>query len=136
MDEKEQLAAASNFLRSVLGKRIDELVQAMLDHAVPPIFLDHDHPPPLRRIYEECVRAMRETCESSDARTLAGLRDMLPWHLEGGDLARGLIEAGTVTRYDAVPKVVLDPGDPGSRVFAALPDLYELLDGDGLLDCS
>lgn len=84
MDEKAQLAAASKFLRSVLGSRIDLLVQLMLDHAVPPILLYHDHPRPLRELYEECVRVVRDAYQLSGAPTQARLRDMLPWHLEGG----------------------------------------------------
>jgi hypothetical protein len=88
------------------------------------------------RIVEVRTRAVAilERWEADDPVGVRGLIDRIPAVLQLPSSAQSLLEAAPWEDYFAIPQSVLLPPDQGSRVFAAVPELLERLDDDGLLE--
>jgi hypothetical protein len=134
MDIDSCLSPTERFVRETLGVQFDALVQAMLDQGVPPIFVARGWSDSLDEIYQASLAVVRRFIERVDPDAAAQMRDQLPWHLKDGDLAEGLLEWGTHDPYFAIPETVYEHGRPESRVFRAIPQLWENVDEDGLLE--
>jgi hypothetical protein len=122
------------FVSAAAGAVFDELLAAMLDYSTPPMMLGRDHPGCLGHAYERCLVTVRDALESAGSDAALRLQGDLPWHLEEGDLAVGLVEAATEARYFVTPGSVFDAVNDDARAYALHPSLRERLDGDGLLD--
>jgi hypothetical protein len=124
------------FGQSVLAEKLGQLVQQLLDCAYPPVFL----PPPsghdLGRIYEDCRQSIEVALDAEPSDARRAMCEALPWHLQDGDLAQGILEVITQGPCMAIPESLLSPPATDSRVLSALPSLKERLDDDGLLDCA
>lgn len=148
MTEREEPAAAisidgdrlgedaAEVVRRLIGQQpLDELVQAMLDHEVPPVFLWRRDYPTLDEVKGRVESALRAHLDdaTTDDRTLIGTAQRLYFE---SDPARALLALGTGPGYFAVPESLVGLPDPSSRVFSRVPGLVDRLDNRGLLDIS
>ena len=113
----EAIPDPAAFAEKVLsGRVLDELVTAMLDHVVPPVFLDHDHPAAVRRPYETAVEVARTAADKLDPASRDQVRGQMPWYLQDMDLGEALVILATTAGYNAIPEKLFDAyPHPGSR---------------------
>lgn len=127
----------TTYARDVLGEQLEGLVQAMLDHATPPVFLRHNHPVSLQVPYDRAVATIREALKLLDESERDALRAGLNWFLQDGDLAVSLVEHVTHSPYFEIPESVFDSSPHrDSQLLKILPAFPGSLDDDGLLECT
>lgn len=131
-----ELSTVRAFVRAAAGPRLDDLVQAMLDYACPPMMLGHSHSPAFDAVYSQCCEAVQVALDASADATKDELNDALPWHLQGPVTSENLVEAATWETYSETPESIFEFADPSSRVLTAHPVLLERMDSDGLVDCT
>lgn len=129
-------APVVRFVESAAGPGLAALSAAMVDYGVPPINLDRTLPGRLGRAYCEVLDTVRHAVSELGAHQQSNLRQDLPWHLEEGDLALGLVEVAAEERSLKADATLFGVGAPDSRVYAKHPALWAALDKDGLVDCT
>jgi hypothetical protein len=120
-------------VRDRLGPAYDDLLSVMLDLAVPPIFLFADTRPRLIAARDRAVAAI-EAWQQADPVTVAALVERVPEVLRTETSAQALLESAPWQEYFAVPPSTFGPPQADSPVLAAVPELTERLDDDGLID--
>ena len=114
------------------GPSLRGLVQTMLDHEVPPVFMWRPIAAPLAE-EAEALRSSLESAISSNAaqgrakEVLAGIPAL------ERDIAKAVLQMATSPGYFEIPDGLLGVPSKSSRVFSALPNLAERLDERGLL---
>ena len=126
-------AQVTSSIRNVLGSLYGELLQVMVDLAVPPIFLTADDRPRLVEIRERALTELRAWVASHPDHA-AALVDLLPDVMVLPDPAESLIETAPWDDYFRLPSSTFEPPSPSSPVYAEMPALLALADDDGLLD--
>jgi hypothetical protein len=122
-------------LRYMEMDQFEELVQAMLDVAAPPIYLS-DLGGHLGRMVLTATSQISGALASETPGEIARIRSDLPGHLQDAELATALLQVGTQARYFEVPDSLYDPPTADSRVLQRLPLLQDSIDDDGLLKCA
>lgn len=127
-------SAARQVVVAVVGNEaLESLVQAMLDHEVPPVFLGRIDGP-VSEVLSPIRQAVTEHYGSLAQEEQRRIADLFPPTGYHRDLGMALTEFATHEAYFSLPDSTYRPdGDPASRVFAALPDLLSLVDERGLL---
>lgn len=123
----------SKAVRGRLGSAYDELLGAMLDLDVPPIYLFVDDRARLVRARDKAASAILAwaAAEPSDVAELASL---LPDPLQVDRHEVALLEGGTWRDYFDLPMTVFSSPSADSPAWRAVPELAARLDDDGLID--
>ncbi|MDV8067594.1 hypothetical protein R4P64_13850 [Rhodococcus sp. IEGM 1366] len=109
----------------------DDLIQAMLDYAVPPSFLGLGVCQIVEELNTQILLKVNSYIDSLDEFAIVGLSE---YFSDGFDSpGQMIIEEAAIPFYSAIPEVVLDRGCKDSRVFAEHPDLFAKLDKYGLV---
>lgn len=139
-DETTECTPVEQWVRSILGALLDDLVVAMRDHIAPPMTLppsEHvaTRAPELAAAYAACARLLEQRFVENPAEA-AEVRGLLPWHLSDPKeehFIATLLEAATFMEYYAFDEAVFAGKDPTARLYAAHPELLDDTDDDGLL---
>ena len=121
-------------VRRYLGPLFDDLLAAMLDLAVAPIFLFGDDHSRLVAPREKARRAIEQWAEAEPCK-VTSVVDRLPSHMDMGDPARSLLEGALWTAYFSLSDA-FEPSSSSSRVMSAVRELSTRIDDDGLVDVS
>jgi hypothetical protein len=118
---EDMAVECEQLLCNMLGAPLfDELVQAMLDAAVPPADLSIAHWSVLVELRDHILDRLRAELAQYAEDERQALRSRMPWFLQEAriDLASAILEMGTRPRYFSIPKEVFDSPHPHSRFVA------------------
>ena len=137
LDLDELAWDADAFVVGHLGEEgLDELVAAMLDFEVFPIFLWARQPAEVAEKASSLADALRPHLEGRDEVGANLVEKMSRALVFDRDPAKGLLELATSPQFRHIPASLLRPPSRDSKVLQALPWLDDHLDNRGLLTVS
>jgi hypothetical protein len=122
-----------DLIRLRLGDTFDDLIEVMFDLGTPPVFLSSDDRPRLVKIREDAKKFLDEW-QAREPDAVDAVVARLPEILRVPSLSESMLEAVTWDAYFELNANVFDRTAAESRVFAAIPELANKFDDDGLID--
>lgn len=123
----------SKAVKDCLGSAYDELLGAMLDLDVPPIYLYLDDRARLVQARDAAASAILAWA-TAEPSAVAKLVSLLPEPLRVDRHEVALLEGGTWRDYFDLPVAVFSSPSTDSPAWRAVPELAARLDDDGLID--
>lgn len=121
------------FVIAAVGEdALEQLVQAMLDYDVPPVFLWHSNVTPVAVAREDVRQRLIQALDDLPDDERTRITSAAPG--QTADLPSDLLHVATSARFFAIPDALFSPPSSASRVLQQLPGLAGKMDEDGLLD--